>query len=120
MRNYDHDKSFSQNLKRELKEDIENFSVNDFLYKNHRFIIELFFIGLLLLLWLDNIFIPFMEMDFEVHYTEPTIAIAIAGFVFCSLILIFIAIPFWITSWIFIIIESFYLFGLKIYGRIKK
>lgn len=91
-----------------------NLNVNDFLLKQHRFIVETFFMVTLLLIWLYYIF-PFLEMQVE----DLKIAIAIAGFVWFSLLCFLLIFPYWITSWIFTIIETSYLLVLKTNRRLR-
>lgn len=116
MKNYDHNKSFYQNLKREIKQDWTKESFVEFVCKEHRLLVESFFMGILLILYFQYIW-PMIEMI--PSQEDPKIALAIGGFIFFSLLSFMILIPYWITSWLFIIVESLYVFGLKVNRRLR-
>lgn len=117
MKNYDHDKSFLWNLKRDFKKDFTRDSFAGFLYKNHRLLVESLFIGILLLFYFEHIW-PMIEL-IPVQ-EDPKIALALGGFIFFSLIAFVTFIPYWITSWLFLLIEGLFLLGIKTHKLVRQ
>ena len=117
MKNYDKDKSFLSNLKTEIKEDVTVDKLSGFLVKNHGLLVEAFFMGVLLLVWVNHIF-PYLE-DFK-EVEDIKIAIAIAGFVWFSLLVFIMILPYWFKSWLFMLIEGIFFIAVKIHSRLIK
>jgi len=90
--------------------------VSNFLVGNHRLLVEVVFMALLLLVWVNHIF-PFLD-DFD-GIEDLKIVIAIAGFVWFSLLCFLIIFPIWLTSWLFITIETCFKIGLVINRKVR-
>ena len=88
-------------------------SISKFLVENDHLLVQSFYTGLLLLIWVWHIF-PLLKLE----DVELQIAIAIAGYVWFSLISFLVIIPYWFSSLTFWTIEMSYIFGLKVHRRI--
>lgn len=87
--------------------------ISKFLAENDHLLVQSFYTGILLLIWVWYIF-PLMKLEVE----ELEIAIAIAGYVWFSLISFLVIIPYWFSSLTFWTIEMSYVSLLKIHRRI--
>lgn len=90
--------------------------VSDFVLKNDWLIIHTIFQLTLILLWFEYIF-PFLSDDFSEE--EPRIILAIAGFVWFSLMSFLLILPRWFTAWTMITIEKTFYLGVKIHKVIR-
>ena len=67
--------------------------------KNQRSLVECFYMGAFLIMWAQYI-LPYLQ----IQDAEPKIAIAIAGFVFFSLIVIVTVLPYWLRSFTYYVL----------------